>query len=64
MNCSLNSAIFGVGIPSSLGLSLTMGPGESIESIVNGDIRVQMNYKPHHEKFRVQLVEEAGGEER
>ena len=64
MNCSLNSAIFGVGIPSSLGLGLTMGPGESIESIVNGNIKVQINYKPHQEKFRIQLVDEAGGEER
>lgn len=64
MNCSLDSAIFGVGIPSSLGLGFTMGSGESIESIVNGEITVQMNYKPHQEKFRIQLIEEAGGEER
>jgi hypothetical protein len=64
MNCSLNGAIFGVGIPPGLGLGLTMGPGESIESIVNGDTRLHMNYKPHQEKFRIQLVDEAGGEER
>lgn len=64
MNCSLNSATFGVGIPSSVGLGLALSPGESIESIVNGDLRVQMKYKPHQEKFRIQLVDEAGGEER
>lgn len=64
MNCSLDSPVFGVGLPSSLGLDLSMSPGESIESIVNGDIRVQLNYKPHQEKFGVQLINEGGGEER
>ncbi|KAL7543713.1 hypothetical protein ACHAXR_013532 [Thalassiosira sp. AJA248-18] len=63
MNCSLNSPVFGVGIPSNMGLGLTM-PGESMEHIVNGDISVQMNYRPHHEQFSKQLFNEAGGEDR
>ena len=64
MGCSLNSPIFGVGIPSNLGLGLTVNPGESMEHIVNGDIGVQMNYRPHHEQFSKQLFNEAGGEGR
>mmetsp|Transcript_20902 Transcript_20902/g.45314 ORF Transcript_20902/g.45314 Transcript_20902/m.45314 type:complete len:3366 (+) Transcript_20902:339-10436(+) len=64
MKCSLNSPFFGVGIPSNLGLGLALNPGESMERIVNGDISVQMNYRPHHEQFSKQLFNEAGGEER
>mmetsp|Transcript_15877 Transcript_15877/g.34220 ORF Transcript_15877/g.34220 Transcript_15877/m.34220 type:complete len:1759 (+) Transcript_15877:5883-11159(+) len=64
MGCSLNSPIFGVGISPTLGLGLTVNPGESMERIVNGDIGVQMNYRQRHEQFSSQLFDEAGGEER
>lgn len=64
MRCSLNSPIFGVGIPQSLGLGLAMIQGESMERIVNGDISVQMTYRAHHQQFSQQLFKEAGGEER
>lgn len=63
MGCSLNSPVFGVGIPGNLGLGVTM-PGESMERIVNGDISVDVNYMPHHEQFSRQLFDEAGGESR
>ncbi len=64
MKCSLNSPIFGVGIPSNLELGIAMNAGESMERIVNGDVSVQMTYRPHHEQFSQQLFDEAGGEER
>ena len=64
MGCSLNSPRFGVGLPSNLGLGLTMNPGETMESIVTGEKSVQINYRLHHEQFSKQLFTEAGGEER
>ena len=66
MKCSLNSPIFGVGIPPNLnlGLGVAVNAGESMERIVNGDVSVQMSYRPHHEQFSQQLFNEAGGEER
>ena len=64
MNCSLNSPIFGIGIPSNLELGITNSLGESMERIVNGDTSVQMNYRQHHQHFCKQLFNEAGGEEK
>ena len=64
MKCSLNSPIFGVGIPANLGLGISMNLGESMESIVNGDVSVQVSYRPQHEQFSQKLFTEAGGEER
>ena len=64
MNCSLNSPVFGIGIPSNIDLGMTNSLGESMERIVNGDTSVQMNYKQHHQQFCKQLFTEAGGEEK
>jgi hypothetical protein len=64
MKCSLDSRIFGIGLPPLLGIGLTMSLAESMELIVNGDISVQMNYKPRHERLLAELVDEAGGKER
>jgi len=64
MKCSLNSPVFGIGIPANLGLGISDSTGESMERIVNGDISVHMKYKHHHDQFSKQLFAEAGGEER
>ena len=41
-----------------------MSLADSMELIVNGDISVQMNYRPRHERLVAELVNEAGGNER
>lgn len=65
MGCSLSSPIFGIGLPPNFGLAGDeINPKESMERIVDGDIGVQMNYRPHHVQFSKRLFNEAGGEER
>jgi hypothetical protein len=64
MDCSLDSRIFGIGLPPLIGIGITMNLAESMELISNGDISVQMDYKPRHERLVAELVDEAGGKER
>ena len=64
MGIPLDSRIFGIGLPPLMSIGLTMSLAESMELIVNGDISVQMNYRPRHERLVAELVNEAGGNER
>lgn len=64
MECALDSRVFGVGLPPLLAIGLTMSLAESMELIANGDISVQTNYRPRHERLSAELVDEAGGTER
>lgn len=62
MGCSLNSHVFGVGLPANLSLGL---PEQmALDNIVDENLGVQMNYNAEHEQFGQQLFDEAGGEER
>ena len=64
MKCALDSRVFGIGLPPLSAIGVTMSLAESMELIANGEISVQMNYRPRHERLSAELVDEAGGTER
>ena len=64
MGISLDSRIFGIGLPPLMSIGLKMSLAESMELIVNGDISVLTSYRPRHERLVAELVNEAGGNER